>query len=339
MQKQNSKVETATPKSCSISVVKNEADNIESFVRYNLNVVDSMIIMDNNSSDSTLWILNRLLAEGLPIIIMEDKTISHNQSEKMTLLLNESVKRLSPDIIFPLDADEYITTIDPELNPKEILQLLELDKIYYIKWQTYIPTVYDNKDEPFIPKRINHIRSDSLEDYSKVVITKTIIEKYPLTVAMGNHDITLDKGLLSEKQNKRVDIRALRIAHYPVRSLSQLKSKIYVGWINTLMKPNKGTLEGEHWKNLYNLLKNEKSIDLTGIATSYAVFNRQEINKELSLNPLNISFCNNIEIKYIKESQSDPLLNVLSNCECLAEEYAQLHRDLINLQNGQTTLE
>ena len=44
----------------SISMVKNEMDVIESFVRYNLNILDGMIILDNGSTDDTLKILKLL---------------------------------------------------------------------------------------------------------------------------------------------------------------------------------------------------------------------------------------------------------------------------------------
>ena len=41
----------------SISMVKNEMDIIESFVRYNANILDGMIILDNKSTDDTVKIL------------------------------------------------------------------------------------------------------------------------------------------------------------------------------------------------------------------------------------------------------------------------------------------
>ena len=51
----------------SITMVKNESDIIESFVRYYLNVVDEMIILDNGSTDETLKILNKLKDEKASI--------------------------------------------------------------------------------------------------------------------------------------------------------------------------------------------------------------------------------------------------------------------------------
>ncbi len=57
----------------SVSMVKNEMDIIESFVRYNLNILDGMIILDNASTDDTLKILNLLKLENLPIFIFKDE--------------------------------------------------------------------------------------------------------------------------------------------------------------------------------------------------------------------------------------------------------------------------
>ena len=57
----------------SISMVKNEMDIIESFVRYNINIFDGMIILDNGSTDETIKILSQLKIEGLPLIVIKDE--------------------------------------------------------------------------------------------------------------------------------------------------------------------------------------------------------------------------------------------------------------------------
>ena len=53
----------------SITMVKNEMDIIESFIRYNLNILDGMIILDNGSTDSTLNIIKCLKDEGCPCFL------------------------------------------------------------------------------------------------------------------------------------------------------------------------------------------------------------------------------------------------------------------------------
>ena len=56
----------------SITTIKNEADIIESFVRYHANIFDLMIILNNGSTDDTDDILDKLISEGLPIVTLMD---------------------------------------------------------------------------------------------------------------------------------------------------------------------------------------------------------------------------------------------------------------------------
>ena len=51
----------------SITMVKNEADIVESFVRHTLSFSDAMLVMDHRSTDATGRILAALKAEGLPL--------------------------------------------------------------------------------------------------------------------------------------------------------------------------------------------------------------------------------------------------------------------------------
>ena len=52
-----------------LSMVRNESDVIETFIRHNLTLLDELHIVDHNSSDNTREILTLLKQEGLPIHI------------------------------------------------------------------------------------------------------------------------------------------------------------------------------------------------------------------------------------------------------------------------------
>ena len=75
----------------SVTMVKNEMDIIESFIRYNLNILDGMIILDNGSTDSTLSIIKCLHEEGFPVFYIEDENIKYQQDKKMSKLLKLAV--------------------------------------------------------------------------------------------------------------------------------------------------------------------------------------------------------------------------------------------------------
>jgi short-subunit dehydrogenase involved in D-alanine esterification of teichoic acids len=115
----------------SISRIKNEMDIIETFIRYNMNVVDGMIILDNKSSDKTKDILESLKGE-YPNLHVYTNTFSehHDITLEINYLLDLAVNEYEADIIVPLDADEFITAKDN--NPWDELRKLEnINDSYY----------------------------------------------------------------------------------------------------------------------------------------------------------------------------------------------------------------
>lgn len=80
----------------SITMVKNEADIIESFVRYHLNIVDEMIILDNCSSDETPLIINKLIDEDFPIIFLKDSNNNFTHYFKMNMLWDKAFNMGNP---------------------------------------------------------------------------------------------------------------------------------------------------------------------------------------------------------------------------------------------------
>ena len=55
-----------------ITKVKNEADIIEYFLRYHAQFFDSILVIDNGSIDGTYEIINSLIDEGLPIMLIDE---------------------------------------------------------------------------------------------------------------------------------------------------------------------------------------------------------------------------------------------------------------------------
>ncbi|SHJ50501.1 glycosyltransferase family 2 protein [Paramaledivibacter caminithermalis] len=310
----------------SFSMVKNEADIIESFVRYHCNIFDGMVIKDNCSSDNTLNILEKLKSEGKPIYILRDNNTEYTQSVKMTKLLYYTIKKYNPDILIPLDADEFLTTSDNSGNPKKILNKISLDEAYRIKWRNYIPNFDDNKDEKFIPKRIRYARWKR-DIQGIVIIPKDFAHKNPVRLVQGNHTIFIGE------ERKYPDVMdELIVAHYPVRSVNQIKSKILVGWINELSRYDTDKPDCWHWGMMYRDIKDGKGDlsqrDLIKIAKNYNL--KKEYDGTPIYFPIDISFCKSLEIKYTGIEEIKPLKNVLDNCEILAKEYAFLKKKYMN---------
>lgn len=91
-----------------VSVVKNEADIIEAFVRHTLAWTDHHLIFDHDSTDGTREILQALQAEGLPVSLFRDDQPGHLQQARSNHLMRLAAQARDADWILPLDADEFI---------------------------------------------------------------------------------------------------------------------------------------------------------------------------------------------------------------------------------------
>ena len=315
----------------SVSMVKNESDIIESFIRYTLSFVDEMIILDNGSTDETTKIVDNLINEGLSIVLIHDKDKYYNQSIKTTKLLKKAVNEYGADLVCILDVDEFIFTNGN--NPRDDLEKLDPNYYYLIKLIHYIPTPDDDYDIKFIPKRITHC-AEPPESVYKVIVPKKIVKDNNVEVLMGNHDLKF-KGL--RKSNLSKYAPNLKIAHYCIRSKEQCMSKILVGWPNMVAVYTESTDFGWHWKEFFNKIKRYNDIspeELEYFSKCYvSMANPDEVILEYE--PINLDFCKSIEIKYI--FQYNYLNNILESYVNFANEVALLKREL-DFKTGKTGL-
>lgn len=197
----------------SVSLIKNEEDIICSNIIHNSKAVDTMIILDNQSTDHTTEILRRLKDKGYNIEYHYDTTSDFQLIEKYDKLIKHAVNTHNADIILPLDADEFLAPID---TARKTLKHLPQEHAYHIYWQNYTPTINDNHYEPFIPCRITHRPPNNRSSFHKVIIPREIALNS--TVTMGCHSIT-PHGHIEQ-------LKDIYLAHYPIRTPQQLYEKV-----------------------------------------------------------------------------------------------------------------
>ncbi len=233
---------------CCLGMVKNEADVIEAFVRHALRFADQICLLENGSTDGTREILAELQREGLPLTVIEDPIIGYFQSEKMTWLYRRAVPLLKPDFVLLLDADEFLVAPD-RAALEAALGSIRAGRYGAVRWRNYVlrPEEMDAAGgDP--PRRIrHHLLPEHDNGQVKAVVRCDHAPPEQMVIHQGNHAIgTVDPALAP----RRAHLAGLALAHYPVRSLEQIRQKVLGGW---LAYAERNRLAGErpfgrHWQ-------------------------------------------------------------------------------------------
>ncbi|VAX15656.1 hypothetical protein MNBD_NITROSPINAE04-40 [hydrothermal vent metagenome] len=296
-----------------VSVIKNESDILETFVRHNLGYLDALVVLENKSSDKSRQILERLALEGLPLIILDDPEIAHKQSEKLTGLIKKVAGIYNPDWIIPLDADEFLNPNEGETMESVLADLPE-GSVGQMQWRTYVPTASDDSGEKDVVKRIKNRRAMEFCKYYKVIIPKSVFNEKPFIVNDGSHAVR------SGDESYRFDhyiVNALSLAHFPVRSSDQVLTKALVGWLALLCHSDRAG-SGWHWRNMYERFAQDLSVsadDLHDLAANYISDEKEE---SVELIEDMVTPQENYKLKYPDLMKSEPTRNILGMAEQLA---------------------
>lgn len=251
-----------------ISMIKNGEDIVEAFVRHNLQFLDAMYILDNRSSDDTRAILDALVIEGCPLVILDDPEQAYFQSEKMTRLATQVAQREMPDFIFPIDDDEFIKCGSRQ-ELEEELSLLAPSECGSIAWQTYVPDHDTTAVSPNPLAYIRRRRKRETPQYYKAWIPKSVFSAKNLVIQQGNHIVTVD----GKAAQQRVLKNAI-LAHVPVRSPDQIVAKAVIGWFGILLRGDSDRHSYSYqWRGLYRQFLEDPHVswaDAHNIALHYA---------------------------------------------------------------------
>lgn len=289
----------------SITMVNNESEIIESFIRYNYNFLDEMVIIDNGCTDNTIKIVNKLISEGFNITVYDESLSAYDQFRIDNKYLNLIIDEKNPDIVIPLDADEFIASDNQ--NPRKILESLDLNKVYYVNWRWYVLTDKDNLNEPFIPKRLEYCLTKPAWNFSdnkpvtKVILPTNYYKKKKLKLTMGHHKVFGANEVLTESLNQ------LFFAHYRAISEDQIIYKTECYTIRDITTMGNNVETAQRTNQMY-MIENGNDMWEAAKEVSYGGYNCPIVH-----NPINLNFCKkkNIEIKYgnLNDTISERLLN------------------------------
>jgi hypothetical protein len=264
-------------RSICISMVKNEQDVIELFLRHNRQFFDAMIVLDNGSTDHTREIIVSCARELGGIFFTDLPRLDYAQSEFMTAALHFAQSAFFADFVCFLDADEFIGASDKAYFDR-CLSAVPVGAASQHNWQTFLP----NLDSPITENgdpmaRMTLRRETENPQFSKLFLHLGGATVPGLTMDRGNHSVRSS----TERTLTVVPVPDLLIRHFPVRSSAQLLAKGVLGWMSNISKKpslvdEKAGYHGEsyQWKSIFDLaadgVRDMAAADLAHEAMVYA---------------------------------------------------------------------
>ena len=249
-----------------ICSTKNEGDIIEAFVRLNSKVCDSFFFVDE-STDNTREIIGLLVKEGYDLNFLPKSPGGHNQPNSTKALISTVVRRVSPDWIFLLDADEIIVATDKQALLEELTAIAP-NTCLTAPWKTFVPTNmgYFESESPlsdcFAP------RKEKGEPFKKVSIPGRMADDIVPTT--GNHHIRSVVGAIITEQVAT----SYYLAHFAVRSAEQIIVKNLMATHNLMTRVDASKGEDFHVFPVTSLIRARgyklTLDDLQSIAVNYA---------------------------------------------------------------------
>lgn len=297
-----------------LTTTKIEGDIIEAFVRYTLRFVDHLIVVDNGSLDGTPALLSALAAEGLPLTIWEGEQVTAS-TQRRTELVREAFAALDTDYLLLIDTDEFLyarsrTALESALRglPNGAHALVPI--------LTYVPTRADDPGEQNPIARIRHRLATERVPVSKLFINKSFRAASQASVIPGNHAIADPAG-----SSTSVPLPGIALAHFPVRSPSQLQSKAILGWPRFLaMGFDERRGIAYHWRRLNEQLQAQPDWDtetyLHIAAHYYDEDDDDGVNTGVVLDPLPAPHC-----RYVQKPPN-PLAVAIAFTNQMARAYA-----------------
>lgn len=231
-----------------VSIVKNEADIIEAFVRHTACWVDHHLVFDHSSTDGTREILHALQSEGLSLSLYTDKALANLQQTRSNHLTSLAAQSFAADWILPLDADEIL--VGPDRTALEAcLNKTEPDHPFSLRLLNYYPTDEDDSSEGNPVHRLRYSQS-ALSHTKKILIPKSLALNREVTAGKGSHGLYRNTDLLPDSPLPEV----FHLAHLALRSPQHQVLRVVLAELQKLSNGRASEGLDTHYRLGYQLL-------------------------------------------------------------------------------------
>lgn len=214
-----------------VSVIKNEADIVEAFVRHTRAWTDLHLVFDHASTDGTREILAGLVGEGLPLRLFTDDALGNLQQFRSNHLARIAVREFDADWVIPLDADEIL--VAPGGRPALEAALADPDtpQPFSLPMANYYPTRDEQAAEPNPILRLVH-RASLSGATRKVMIPAALVRDASVEAGKGSHALYRAGVALPARPAPE----GIRLAHFALRSLGQQVLRVVTAELQKLQR-------------------------------------------------------------------------------------------------------
>jgi hypothetical protein len=222
---------------------RDEEDIVGYNIAYHLaQGVDFVIATDNGSRDRTPQLLQRFAQRGQLHLLHEPAT-THQQGKWVTRMAKMAAVRFDADWVIHNDADEFWLAEHGTVRDLLAAMPRDTDCLAVPRIDMLPPRAAAGK---FYESMTVH--DDSGRSVHGIPLAPKICHRAyaDIRVAQGNHFVKRGGARLAEKRD-----HALRIVHYPLRSLDQLERRIRRGAV--ALQPDSGmnATSAARWRMLY----------------------------------------------------------------------------------------
>ena len=246
------------------SLIRNEIDIIGGLLQHLDALFDYAVLMDHDSIDGTDRAIATACARRTGWDMWHVEPVGYHQAAFNGRALRHLFERTDADIIMFLDADEFINVPDRASLVAAFAQLTDVDRIGELKWRNVVPGRTDTRaispGEPiWLPPVAGHL--------GKVVLSRQFCVRHgsEARMGLGNH------FLYYPPANRVPADRVGEILHLPIRSHTQLRSKVLAGVFSVMAQVQRRPAQCWHWFDILDRIAEGtlRDDDLIGIAVHY----------------------------------------------------------------------
>ena len=299
------------------AMVRNEADIVEAFVRHNLSVLDGLVIVDHASSDATGRILAALGRERLPIVVKRSEHPGYVQAELMTGITREAFALGRADVVFPLDADEFLR-VPSRAALEAPMAALPAGHLGRASWPTYVPDFTPGSAD--MAARLREARRWPaplpLPDVmaGKAVVTSAFAVTPSATLRMGNHGVMLGHDPSVAPVVPHVDLppSVVEVCHVPIRSATQFVVKMTVKRLARIAA-GRDYLEGSPMREAFDTIRRGDALTPVTMLRTHALVDAASLAEAFAAPASRDDrFLADIALRYTPPVDGDALPVVLS---------------------------